>query len=173
MGYFGSKATSGLCQPLIAMIPPHDTYIETHLGGGAIMKRKPAALRNIGIDRDARALDAFECDYPVELVHGCAHRYVAEFEFQGSELVYSDPPYLKRNRCTPSSASSCPRRRSSATSPNSITRSPSGSAKPSSASSHNRRCTSTRPRCAWTERITGFTSRCDQARLVEEDWSMR
>ena len=98
MGYFGSKATSGLCQPLIAMIPPHDTYIETHLGGGAIMKRKPAALRNIGIDRDARALDAFECGYPVELVHGCAHRYVAEFEFQGSELVYSDPPYLKRTR---------------------------------------------------------------------------
>ena len=83
---------------LIAMIPPHDTYIETHLGGGAIMKRKPAALRNIGIDRDARALDAFECDYPVELVHGCAHRYLAEFEFQGSELVYSDPPYLKRTR---------------------------------------------------------------------------
>ena len=37
MGYFGSKATSGLCQPLIAMMPPHDTYIETHLGGGAIM----------------------------------------------------------------------------------------------------------------------------------------
>ena len=98
MGYFGSKATSGLCQPLIAMIPPHDTYIETHLGGGAIMKRKLAALRNIGIDRDARALDAFECDYPVELVHGCAHRYLAEFEFQGSELVYSDPPYLKRTR---------------------------------------------------------------------------
>ena len=98
MGYFGSKATSGLCQPLIAMIPPHDTYIETHLGGGAIMKRKLAALRNIGIDRDARALDAFECGYPVELVHGCAHRYVAEFEFQGSELVYSDPPYLKRTR---------------------------------------------------------------------------
>ena len=58
MGYFGSKATSGLCQPLIAMMPPHDTYIETHLGGGAIMRRKPAALHNIGIDRDARALDA-------------------------------------------------------------------------------------------------------------------
>ena len=48
--YFGSKATSGLCQPIIAMMPPHDTYIETHLGGGAIMKRKPPALHNIGID---------------------------------------------------------------------------------------------------------------------------
>jgi len=30
--YFGSKATSGLCQPIIALMPPHDTYIETHLG---------------------------------------------------------------------------------------------------------------------------------------------
>ena len=98
MGYFGSKATSGLCQPLIAMMPPHATYIETHLGGGAIMRRKPAALRNIGIDLDARALDAFECDYPVELVHGCAHRYLAEFEFEGAELIYCDPPYLKRTR---------------------------------------------------------------------------
>ena len=98
MGYFGSKATSGLCQPLIAMMPPHSTYIETHLGGGALMRRKPAALRNIGIDLDRQALDAFECDYPVELVHGCAHRYLGEFAFQGSELVYCDPPYLRHTR---------------------------------------------------------------------------
>ena len=98
MGYFGSKATSGLCQPLIAMMPPHDTYIETHLGGGALMRRKPAALHNIGIDRDARALGEFECDYPVELIHGCAHRFLSEYAFEGSELIYSDPPYLKRTR---------------------------------------------------------------------------
>ncbi|WPL11530.1 hypothetical protein Thiosp_01277 [Thiorhodovibrio litoralis] len=51
--YFGSKATSGLCQPIIALMPPHDTYIETHLGGGAIMQRKPPALRNIAIERNA------------------------------------------------------------------------------------------------------------------------
>jgi DNA adenine methylase len=57
--YFGSKAASGLCQAIIALVPPHDTYIETHLGGGAIMKRKPPALRNIGIDLDARALARF------------------------------------------------------------------------------------------------------------------
>jgi len=67
VGYFGSKATSGLCQAIIAMMPPHDTYIETHLGGGAIMQRKPPAMHNIGIDRDARALEAFCCDYPVQL----------------------------------------------------------------------------------------------------------
>ncbi len=55
--YFGSKATSGLCQPIIA------------LGGGAIMKRKPPALHNIGIDLNPRALAAFECDYPVKKVN--------------------------------------------------------------------------------------------------------
>ena len=59
MGYFGSKATSGLCQALIALMPPHSVYIESHLGGGALMKRKPTGVRSIGIDRDAQALEAF------------------------------------------------------------------------------------------------------------------
>ncbi len=97
MSYFGSKATSGLCQPIIAMMPPHETYIETHLGGGAIMKRKPPARHNIGIDLDRRVLGRFQCQYPVELINGCAHRFLAEYDYLGRELVYSDPPYL---RCT-------------------------------------------------------------------------
>ena len=96
--WFGSKATSGLCQPNIALMPPHDTYIETHLGGGAIMQRKPAARHNIGIDRDARALARFACDYPVEKIHGCAHHFLATYPFTGRELVYSDPPYLTATR---------------------------------------------------------------------------
>jgi hypothetical protein len=96
--YFGSKATSGLCQAIIALMPPHDTYIETHLGGGAIMQRKPPALRNIGIDLDARALKRLRCDYPVEKVHGCAHRFLAEYPFMGRELLYCDPPYLLHTR---------------------------------------------------------------------------
>lgn len=98
MGYFGSQATSGLCQAIIAVMPPHATYIESHLGGGAIMKRKPPALRNIGIDLDPRAIAEFECGYPVELANGGAHRFLADFDYQGSELVYSDPPYLLRTR---------------------------------------------------------------------------
>jgi site-specific DNA-adenine methylase len=98
MSYFGSKATSGLCQPIIAMMPPHDTYIETHLGGGAIMKRKPPALTNIGIDIDPQPLADFTCDYPVQKVNGCAHRFLADYDFQGRELVYSDPPYLLYTR---------------------------------------------------------------------------
>jgi len=96
--YFGSKATSGLCQSIIALMPPHDTYIETHLGGGAIMKRKPPALHNIGIDLDPRSLARFQCDYPVEKINDCAHRFLAEYAFQGRELIYSDPPYLQHTR---------------------------------------------------------------------------
>jgi DNA adenine methylase len=98
MGYFGSKATSGLCQAIIALMPPHDTYIESHLGGGAIMKRKPPALRNIGIDLDPQAIANFKCSYPVELINGCAHGFLADYDYQGSELIYSDPPYLMRSR---------------------------------------------------------------------------
>ncbi len=96
--WFGSKAASGLWQALVALMPPHSVYIETHLGGGAVMKRKPAALRNIGIDLDGRALSGFECGYAVELVHGDCHAHLSEFPFDGSELVYSDPPYLRSAR---------------------------------------------------------------------------
>ena len=98
MGYFGSKATTGLCQALLGLQPPHDLYIETHLGGGALMRRKAPAMRSIGIDRDQRALDGFMCDYPVELVQGCAHEFLASFPLRGTELVYSDPPYLHATR---------------------------------------------------------------------------
>ena len=96
--YFGSKATSGLCQPIIAMMPPHATYIETHLGGGAIMKRKPPALNNIGIDIDPRPLAGFECSYPVEKINGCAHQFLSGYDYRGTELIYSDPPYLRQTR---------------------------------------------------------------------------
>ena len=97
MGYFGLKATSGLCQALIALMPPHSVYIESHLGGGALMKRKPTGVRSIGIDRDAQALEAFACDYPVELVPGCAHAFLASFRFwAGAGLQRS--PYLHATR---------------------------------------------------------------------------
>jgi DNA adenine methylase len=98
MGYFGSKATSGLCQAIIGMMPPHDTYIESHLGGGAIMKRKPPALCNIGIDLNPKALANFECNYPVQLINSCAHRFLSDYNYQGTELIYSDPPYLMCTR---------------------------------------------------------------------------
>ncbi len=99
--YLGSKATAGLCQPIIGMMPPHTVFIETHLGSGAIMKRKPPALHNIGIDLEARAIADFTCDYPVELIHGCCHEFLRTYEFDGTELAFCDPPYVRSSRKAP------------------------------------------------------------------------
>ena len=96
--WFGSKAATGLTQAIVGLTPPHGACIETHLGGGAIMKRKPPALRNIGIDLDRRAIDSFSCAYPVELHHGCAHAFLSDFDFDGRELVCSDPPCARSTR---------------------------------------------------------------------------
>jgi DNA adenine methylase len=97
-GYFGSKAASGLFQNIIAIMPPHETYIETHLGGGAVMKRKPPTVNNIGIDLDPQALSKFDCDYPVHLVNSCAHHFLSHYDYTGTELIYCDPPYLRETR---------------------------------------------------------------------------
>jgi site-specific DNA-adenine methylase len=35
--YPGGKGGAGVYQTIINNIPPHDTYIETHLGGGNIL----------------------------------------------------------------------------------------------------------------------------------------
>ncbi|WP_419620848.1 hypothetical protein [Thiolapillus sp.] len=89
-------AATGVYQP--SLRSPWLAAIETHLGGGAIMKRKPPALHNIGIDLNPRALAAFECDYPVKKVNDCAHRFLAEYDYGDRELIYSDPPYLHHTR---------------------------------------------------------------------------
>lgn len=92
-------------QRIISMMPPHKTYIETHLGAGSIMRRKRPAARNIGIDLDERMIEAWlgRPIHCVELVHGCAMEFLRHFTFDGGELIYCDPPYWpdarKRARC--------------------------------------------------------------------------
>ncbi|MCA7001661.1 DNA adenine methylase [Dickeya solani] len=103
MGYLGSKAASGAYQKIIAAMPPHDTYIETHLGGGAVMLRKPPSLRNVGVDLDYGALRGFASAYQlsrVELVCFDAAKYLQLFDFSGAGrvLIYADPPYLPGTR---------------------------------------------------------------------------
>ncbi|MCY4228398.1 MAG: hypothetical protein OXF20_12075 [Gammaproteobacteria bacterium] len=65
------------------------------------MKRKPLALLSIGIELDVEALEGFSCDYPVELVHGCCHAFLKRYPFEGRELVFADPPYLRSTRKAP------------------------------------------------------------------------
>lgn len=103
MSYLGSKAASGVYQKIIAEMPPHDTYIETHLGSGAVMLRKPPARYNIGIDIDPQTLADFKwtgsdlCS--CELINGDAVDSLEGFNFAdlpvtSRVLLYVDPPYL-------------------------------------------------------------------------------
>ena len=62
------------------------------------MKRKPPTVTNIGIDIDSEVLANFDCDYPVDLVSGCAHHYLADYPYIGTELIYCDLPYLAQTR---------------------------------------------------------------------------
>jgi len=55
MNYPGEKG--GVFHKLINLMPPHEVYIETHLGGGAIMRSKRRTMRNIGIEIDSDVID--------------------------------------------------------------------------------------------------------------------
>ena len=81
-------------------MPPHSTYIEAFLGGGAVMRHKRSALCNIGIDLDEhvirrwRGQELTNC----ELRHEDAFAFLEGYPFVGTEAVYCDPPYLASTR---------------------------------------------------------------------------
>ena len=62
--WYGSKAATGLRQAIVSLMHPHGVFLESRLGGGAVMKRRPPALRNIGIDLSRRSIDTFRCGCP-------------------------------------------------------------------------------------------------------------
>lgn len=98
MRYPGGKGKN--YQHLINLIPPHRVYIETHLGGGAVLRHKKPAIRNIGIDIDARVISRWK-EMPVpqyELLVMDATKFLESFDFQGDEFIYCDPPYLHETR---------------------------------------------------------------------------
>jgi site-specific DNA-adenine methylase len=100
VSYLGSKAASGAFQAIIAAMPPHDTYIESHLGTGKVMRAKPPAARSIGCDLDVSMLEEFSAPYAVELVHGSCADLLAGFDYAGSgrTFIYADPPYVLATR---------------------------------------------------------------------------
>jgi DNA adenine methylase len=106
MGYLGSKGGSGVFQAVIAAMPPHDTYIETHLGSGVVMRAKPASARQIGIDINPAAIDAWIKSFPLrrygvcETYHTDAVAFLEAFDFAawGRVLIYADPPYVLSTR---------------------------------------------------------------------------
>ena len=93
-------------QKLINLIPPHRVYIETHLGGGAVLRHKAPAELNIGIDRDPGVMEMFldHFDSRFQFVTGTAEEFLSSYRFVGDEFVYADPPYwpaTRRSRRSP------------------------------------------------------------------------
>jgi DNA adenine methylase len=98
MKYPGGK---GKCfQHIINIFPPHTTYIETHLGGGAVLRNKLPASHSIGIDRDEQLIEFWRKNYPglAEYLNSDAVEFLCAYPFTGTELVYCDPPYLSSTR---------------------------------------------------------------------------
>jgi len=97
--YPGGKGGPGVYQTIINLIPPHETYIETHLGGGAIMRHKKPARKNIGIDVHPGVIDKWHGIEPgITVINDDAIRFLRNYSFRGNEFVYSDPPYLLETR---------------------------------------------------------------------------
>lgn len=85
---------------LINLMPPHRVYIETHLGGGSVLRHKRPAKDNIGVEIDPEVIQKWEEQNEVgfEMIHGDALHFLKSYPFTGEELVYCDPPYLRETR---------------------------------------------------------------------------
>ena len=98
MKYFGGKGKT--FQKLINLMPPHNVYIETHLGGGAVIRNKRPAQRNIGLEIDAKVIEMWseEEKRGLEIVQADAVNYLKSYKFTDNDLIYCDPPYLRETR---------------------------------------------------------------------------
>ena len=105
MTYPGGKNGAGVYQTIINLMPPHDTYIEPFLGGGAVMRHKAPAKLNIGIDLDSGVIEDWKSfsivkndDARFRFGQGDGIGFLQLYPFTGRELVYCDPPYLFETR---------------------------------------------------------------------------
>src|SRR5436309_15931595 len=98
MRYPGGKGK--VYQHIINVLPPHITYIETHLGGGAVLRHKRLAQTNIGVDRDPIVIRGWRRQFPflAEFIEADAVDFLRSRRFVGDEVVYCDPPYLPSTR---------------------------------------------------------------------------
>jgi DNA adenine methylase len=98
MRYSGGKGKS--YPHLLNLMPPHKTYIESHLGGGAVMRHKRPAQRQIGIEIDPSVVAKWMeiADLPCEVICADAVQYLSEAAVDENTLIYADPPYVGSTR---------------------------------------------------------------------------
>lgn len=98
MRYPGGKGRS--YPQLINLMPKHTTYVETHLGGGAVMRRKRPAERQVGIEIDPMVVARWRSKGKLafDLIEADALTWLQSNPLDEGALVYADPPYLPSTR---------------------------------------------------------------------------
>jgi DNA adenine methylase len=98
MRYPGGKGK--IFQHVINLLPPHRTYVETHLGGGAVLRHKQSSATSIAIDRDPQVIKFWRKTFPklATYIQGDAVEFLASYPFDGDDVLYCDPPYLPSTR---------------------------------------------------------------------------
>lgn len=101
--YNGGKGAAGVVQTIINQIPPHQTYIEAFVGGGAVFRAKAPAASSILLDLDRAVVDewAQRCGTrpDVTVMEGDALELVPSLvAMRPGCFVYLDPPYVHAAR---------------------------------------------------------------------------
>ena len=93
MRYDGGKGTT--YPQIINLMPPHRRYIESHLGGGAVMRHKRAAEEQIGIEIDQGVIASYGHAFTgiCSVVNASAINWLSSESLDQETLVYVDPPY--------------------------------------------------------------------------------
>jgi DNA adenine methylase len=98
MRYPGGKGKA--FQHVINLLPPHRTYVESHLGGGAVLLHKKPSATSIGVDRDPEVIKFWRKHFPrlATYIDGDAIEFLSSYPFGGDDVLYCDPPYLPSTR---------------------------------------------------------------------------
>ena len=110
--YPGGKSANGTYHKIINLIPPHHTYIEPYLGGGAILRNKRLATKTIGNELSSRIYDLwkkhpFFLDGESSLYNMDAVELLDFLNPDPGTFVYLDPPYPMESRSTSQEVYDC------------------------------------------------------------------
>ena len=91
VAYAGGKQP--VFRRIVNLMPPHRVYVESHLGGGAVLLAKRPAAVNIGIDLDQRVLARFgHLPGNHRFICGDAVEVLRSIQPGADTLIYCDPP---------------------------------------------------------------------------------
>lgn len=96
----GAKSAAGVWQGIIALLPPHDTFLEPFAGSAQILRRKAPAFQSFALDLDAGLVADLATLPRTTAICGCGLEFLETLDVthMGRVVVYADPPYVLATR---------------------------------------------------------------------------